>query len=95
MKTPTKQEYFKILRSNPEYLSLLKKIPEAHERKKTINIVEYVAGNIYDALIMMNASSKQNPEILDKISEALKTGDGIIKENDGNPVVQNQDKKEK
>ena len=95
MKTPTKQEYFKILRSNPEYLSLLKKIPEANDRKKAINIVEYVAGNIYDALIMMNASSKQNPEILDKISEALKTGDGIIKENDGSSVVQNQDKKEK
>jgi len=92
MKIPTKQEYFKMIRSNPEYLSLLKKIPEADERRKAIHTVEYIAGSIFDALLMISADASKNPEVSEKISAAMKTGDGIIKENDGSPIVQDKKK---
>jgi hypothetical protein len=86
MKIPTKQEYFKQLRSNKEYLSILKGIPDAAERKKAINTVEYIIGSLFEAFTMSKISSKENPEAEEKISQALKTGDGIIKESDGAPI---------
>lgn len=86
MKIPTKQEYFKQLRSNKEYLSLLKKIPDSTERKTAINTVEHIVGSLFDALSMVSAVAKENPEAAEKISQALKTGDGIIKESDGAPI---------
>lgn len=86
MKIPTKQEYFKQLRSNKEYLSLLKKFPDDVERRQAINVVEHVAGNLFEALLMSAAAIKQNPEAAEKISQALKTGEGIIKESDGSPI---------
>jgi len=86
MKTPKKQDYFKQLRSNKEYLSLLKKIPDAAERKQAINTVEHIVSSLFDALMMANVEAKKNPEAEEKISQALKTGDGIIKESDGSPI---------
>lgn len=82
----SKQEYLKELRSNKEYLDLLKKLPEASERKKVISTVEYITGNLFDALMMINSSLQENPEASEKISQALKTGNGIIKESDGAPI---------
>lgn len=86
MKLPTKQEYLKKLKSNSDYLSLLKKIPDSDERKRAIYTVEHIVGNLFDALMMASISSNENPEASEKISKALKTGDGIIKESDGAPI---------
>lgn len=86
MKTITKQEYFKKLRSNQEYQSILKKIPDAEERKRAINTVEYIVGNFIDAMLFARSSAAENPESAEKIMEALKTGDNIIKESDGSPI---------
>jgi hypothetical protein len=86
MKIPTQEEYFKKLRSNPMYVSLLKSAsPE--ERKKIINTVEYVAGSLLEALSVGVSTMNSDPEMAKEIVEALKTGDGIIKESDGAPIV--------
>ena len=86
MKIPTQEEYFKKLRSDPLYISLLKKAsPE--ERKKIINTVEYVAGSMLEALSVGMGAMNSDPEMAQEIVEALKTGDGIIKESDGSPIV--------
>jgi hypothetical protein len=86
MKIPTQEEYFKKLRSNSMYVSLLKSAsPE--ERKKIINTVEYVAGSLLEALSVGVSTMNSDPEMAKEIVEALKTGDGIIKESDGAPIV--------
>jgi len=86
MKIPTKQEYFKKLRSNQEYQALLKKIPNVEERKRAINTIEYIMENFINAFSMVASEAAKNPESAEKIMEALKTGDNIIKENDGSPI---------
>ena len=94
MKIPTQEEYFKKLRSNPIYVSLLKKAsPE--ERKKIINTVEYVAGSMLEALSIGVSAMNSDPETAKEIVEALKTGDGIIKESDGAPIVSKSTSEEK
>jgi len=87
MKIPTKQEYFKKLRSNQEYQSLLKKIPDIEERKRAIYTIEYIMENFINAFSVIGSTAAQSPEAAEKIMEALKTGDGIIKESDGEPIM--------
>jgi len=94
MKIPTQEEYFKKLRSNPMYVSLLKSAsPE--ERKKIINTVEYVAGSLLEALSVGVSTMNSDPEMAKEIVEALKTGDGIIKESDGAPIISKPTPEEK
>lgn len=85
-KIPTKEEYLKELRSNQDYLAILKAAPK-EDRKQIINTVEHVATKMLEALTFMSAQVKQDPKIAKEIVEALKTGDGIIKESDGAPIV--------
>lgn len=86
MKIPTKDEYFKKLRSNSQYLENLKQAP-AEERKQIINTIEYIMGSIFDSMSHAFSNMNSNPDIQKEIVEALKTGNGIIKENDGEPFV--------
>jgi hypothetical protein len=86
-KIPTKEEYFKKLRSNEGYIAVLKKAPDEETRKRIISTVEHVAGSLFDGILPVLGSLKSDPEAASKISEALKTGIGIIKENDGAPIV--------
>jgi hypothetical protein len=87
MKIDSKNEYFKKLRSKPEYLAALKKVSSAEERKQIIATVEYIAGNLFEALAFAAGTMREDPQIAQQISEALKTGDGIIKESDGMPIT--------
>ena len=84
-KIPTKEEYLKELRSNQDYLEILKATPK-EDRKQIINTVEHVATKMLEALTFMSSQMKQDPKIAQEIVEALKTGDGIIKESDGAPI---------
>lgn len=87
MKIPTKEEYFKNLRSDPLYRSILKNIPN-EERKRAIETIEHIAGSILEGLTLAAGAMKQDPNIEQELIEAMKTGDGIIKESDGSSVVQ-------
>jgi hypothetical protein len=87
MKIDSKNEYFKKLRSKPEYLAALKQVPSAEERRQIIATIEHIAGNLFEALSSVAASMREDPQIAQQISEALKTGDGIIKESDGMPIM--------
>lgn len=87
MKIDSKNEYFKKLRSKPEYLEALKKVPSAEERRQIIATVEHIAGNLFEALAFAAGTMREDPQIAQQISEALKTGDGIIKESDGMPIM--------
>lgn len=87
MKYPTKEEYLKTLRENVAYSDVLKKAETKEDRKRIINTVEYIAGNLFDALSIMMSTANSNPEVEKEILEALKTGEGIIKESDGNPIT--------
>ena len=93
-KIPTKEEYLKSLRSNQDYLEILKASPK-EDRKQIINTVEHVATKLLEALTFMSAQVKQDPKIAQEIVEALKTGDGIIKESDGAPIVSKPTPEEK
>lgn len=92
MKIPTREEYFKKLRSDPLYLALLKKAP-AEERKQIINTVEYVAGTMLEALTLGVGAMKEDPQTAQDLIEALKTGSGIIKESDGTPIAKKPEEK--
>lgn len=85
-KIPTKEEYLKSLRSNADYLAVLK-AASAEERKQIIDTVEYVTTVMLESLTMISAKTQQDPKLAQQIIEAMKTGEGIIKENDGSPVV--------
>jgi hypothetical protein len=87
MKIPTREEYFKKLRSNSDYLAALKQAPTDADRKKIIGVVEHIVGTMFDALLPTLSVIKSDPDAAQKITEALKTGDGIIKESDGAPIV--------
>jgi hypothetical protein len=91
---PTKEEYFKKFRSNPDYQAILKAAP-AHERKQIINTVERVAATMLEALSMLAVNANQDPAASQQIIEALKTGDGIIKESDGAPINSKHEPEEK
>ena len=93
-KIPTKEEYLKSLRSNADYLAVLKAVP-AEERKQIIDTVEHVTTVMLEALTMVSVHSQQDPKLAQQIIEAMKTGEGIIKENDGSPVVSKPVSKEK
>ena len=85
-KIPTKEEYLKSLRSNADYLAVLK-AASAEERKQIIDTVEHVTTVMLESLTMISAQTQQDPKLAQQIIEAMKTGEGIIKENDGSPVV--------
>lgn len=94
MRIPTQEEYFKKLRSDPTYISLLKKA-SLDERKKIINTVEYIAGSMLSALTAGFSSVGSDPESAKELIEAMKTGEGIIKESDGSPIIVNPAAEEK
>ncbi len=85
MKIPTKEEYFKHLRSDKEYQAVLKAAPP-EERKRIIGTVETVMTSMIEAFTMMAAQAKEDPAAAKEVAEALKDGVGIIKESDGSPI---------
>jgi len=85
-KIPTREEYLKQLRNHKDYLAVLKKAPSIDERIKIISMVEHIAGSLFDGVIPVLGTLKSDPSASEKISEALKTGEGIIKESDGSPL---------
>ena len=90
----TKNDYFKMLQSNPEYVEIMKRFSNEAEREKIKNTVESFASTFFDALSTVVSTISSNPEIENQITEALKTGDGIIKESDGSPLQADQKTKE-
>lgn len=90
----TKDDFFKMLRSNEAYTSILKALKTKEERQNLINTVEYVTGNLFDSLSFVTAQMNSNPEAEKQILDALKTGEGIIKESDGSVITPPQTKKE-
>lgn len=90
----TKDDFFKTLRSNEAYTSILKALETKEERQNLINTVEYVTGNLFDALSFVTAQMNSNPEAEKQILDALKTGEGIIKESDGSVITPPQTTKE-
>lgn len=89
MKIPTKDEYFKKMRSDPDFLSLLKRA-STQERKQILSTIEYFAESMYDMMIEAMASTVSNPGISNEIDEALKNGVNIVKESDGSPITPKQ-----
>lgn len=86
-KIPTKHDYLKQLRDNKAYAEVLKKAPDEATRKKIIAMTEHIAGSLYEGIFPVLGMINSNPEMAAKISEALKTGDNIIKESSGEPIV--------
>lgn len=83
----SKEEFIRYLNSDKQYFSVFKAFPDATERKKAKTQVENFAAVMFDALMPALAAMAEDPEAISKISEALKTGEGIIRENDGAPIV--------
>ena len=86
-KIPTKEEYLKALRNHQVYSTIIKKAPDDATRRQIISTVEYVANAMFDGIIPVLSTAASNPEAASQISEALKTGDNIIKESDGAPIA--------
>lgn len=86
MKLPTKDEYFKKLRSDKEYQAILKMAP-AEERKKIAGTVEMVVSSMFDAFSTVAARMKQDDNFAKEVESALKDGTSIIKESDGSPLA--------
>ena len=87
VKLPTKVEFLTKLSTDKTYYNLIKSLPDVEERKRVKAQIENFASTMYDAILPIFSATEQDPNLLSKISEALKTGDGIIKENDGSPFV--------
>lgn len=85
-KIPTKKEYLNKLRNHPDYVTLIKKVQSNEERKQIVSRVEFFANTMFDAVFSVVGHAQQNPEANQKIMEALKTGDNIIKESSGEPI---------
>ena len=83
----TKEEFLRHLNSDKAYYSILKAASTPDEKKKVKSQVESFITTMFDALMPVFSMAAQDPEAMNKISEALKTGDGIIKESDGSPIV--------
>lgn len=94
MKQLSFEEYLKILRSDPTHTSLLKQVP-APDRKKVINTVEHITQSLFESLALVMGEMNSNPDVLQEIEEALKDGNGIIKESDGSPISLVDELKEK
>jgi len=86
MRIPTKEEYFKKLRSDKDYQSLLKAAPP-DERRKIIGTVETLMNSMLDAFTFMASTAQENPDVAKEIAEVLKGGGNIIKESDGAPLT--------
>ena len=82
----SKEELLKRFRDDPEVAAVLKKAPNALDAAKALKTVEYMLGTLYEAIVPAMAQMKQDPAAVTKISEALKSGEGIIKESDGSPI---------
>jgi len=83
-KIPTKEELLKKLKSEREFVDVLKKAPE-NERKQILSAIDYIAGSMIDAFFYVAANPTENDKS-EGLDKAMKTGDGIIKENDGSPI---------
>lgn len=83
----TKEEFLRRLNTDKSYYQLLKAASSTDERKRVKAQVEGFASMLFDAIAPAFAKMSEDPEMASKISEALKTGDGIIKESDGAPIV--------
>lgn len=86
-KIPTKNDYLNQLRNDPSYKALIKRVESKDERRQIISRVEYFATTLFDSIMPGLAQLKQDPATTAKISEALKTGDNIIKESSGGPIA--------
>jgi len=86
MRIPTKDEYFKKLKSDKDYQAMLKAAP-ADERKKIINTVDTVMSSMFDVFSTIAIQMKQDPSVAKKIEEVLKDESNIIKESDGSPIT--------
>jgi hypothetical protein len=86
-KIPTRDDYLKQLRSNEAYQAILKRAPDQDTRKRIVANVEHFARSMFDGVMPVLAALKSDPEGAAKISEAIKSGVGIIKESDGAPIV--------
>lgn len=85
MHIPTKEEYFKKLRSNKDYQAVLKAAPP-EERRRIIGTVETFMNSMLEAFTMMASNAQQDPAAAKEFTEALKGGINIIKESDGSPI---------
>jgi len=83
-KIPTKEETLKKIKSDPSFMSVLKKA-SIEERKQILATIDHVAGSFFDAMMFV-AANKEAAERSEDLQAAMKTGDGIIKENDGSPL---------
>jgi len=94
MKTQNLEDYLKNLRSDPTHAALIKKVPQ-EERKKVINLVEYITSTLFESMTLAMSAAASDPEISQQLTEALKDGNGIIKESDGSPIVSTEKPEEK
>lgn len=85
MHIPTKEEYFKKLRSDKDYQAVLKAAPP-EERRRIIGTVETFMNSMLEAFTMMASTAQQDPAAAKEFTEALKDGINIIKESDGSPI---------
>ncbi len=90
-KIPTKEEALKKIKSDPSFMLVLKKAP-AEERKQILATIDHVAGALIDSILFVAANQKGNGSSED-LEQAMKNGDGIIKENDGSPINQKAQEK--
>jgi hypothetical protein len=82
-----KEDIFRKIYSDPAFSSTFNRLKDPQEKARALATVEHVVGSLFDALIPSVAAMHQDPAAASRISEALKTGDGIIKESDGSPIA--------
>lgn len=83
----SKDKLLKRFREDPEVAAILNKSSSPIDGARALKTVENFLGTMYEALIPALAQIKQDPDAAAKISEALKSGEGIIKESDGSPII--------
>ena len=83
----SKEDLLRHFYADPQVAEVLKRSTNEVDKLRAMRTVEYFLGTMYDAVIPALAKMKEDPAAAAQISEALKTGEGIIKESDGSPIA--------
>ena len=83
----TKEDFFEHLSRDPAFSRLMSSLGDDGLRGRVSADVRSFVGPIFDALFPAFFEVHTDPAARDALSEALKSGEGIIRESDGAPIV--------
>ena len=83
----TKEDFFEHLSRDPAFSRLMSSLGDETQRRRVAADVRSFVGPLFDAIFPAFVEVTRDPAASTALSEALKSGEGIIRESDGAPIV--------